>query len=310
MAAAKPEIALSMVLLLVACEPGTDDFSGPSRGGRLTIQLTDAPGELAEAFVKIEKFVLIRSDQESDASGRIELTPLTTGFIELLSLSGGRVINVVEEAEVPNGTFAQLRVVVAEAYVRLKDDRIFATPGAALPAGISPAGELKCPSCAQSGFKVNFTNGGLLVDDNSIVVVDFEVDRSFGHEAGRSGKWIMHPTLRATTRTVALGRITGNVTLAATITIPACGGQANDITIFKPTAATVTDTITGVTAASGLYNIANVAPGTYTLGHVRDITFMNGDSLTITAASSAANVTVAAGDSAKADYQISAAVCH
>ncbi len=300
--------ALGTLLVTVACDTGPADFDGPN-DGRLTIQLTDAPGDLAEAFVKIEKFVLIRSDEE-DASDRIELEPISSGFIELLVLEGGRLLNVVEEAEVPSGTFAELRVVVEEAFVRLKDGRVFASPGATLPAGITPDGELKCPSCAQSGFKVKFTNGGLLVSDNSIVVLDFDVAKSFGHEAGKSGKWIMHPTLRATSLTIALGRITGNVTLASGITIPACGGQANDITVFKPTAATATDTIVGVTAATGIYNIANVLPATYTLGFLRDVTFMNGDSLTITAAATPPTVTVAAGDSAKSDFQISAAACH
>jgi hypothetical protein len=299
--------ALTAVLFALGCAE-SDSFNGLDRG-RLTIHLTDAPGDLEEAWVKIEKFVLIKSE-DGGGSGRVELTPLQTGFIELIALSDGTLLNVVDEADVPPGSYAQLRVVVDEAYVVLKDGRVFATPGATLPAGVEADGDLKCPSCSQSGYKVNFMDGGLVVADNSIVVLDFDAALSFGHEAGKSGMWIMHPVLRATANTIALGRITGNVTLAPTITIPACGGQPNNFAAFKPTAATATDTIVGVTDTLGVYNFLHVLPATYTLGYLADVTFMNGDSLTFTATATPNVVTVAPGDSAKADYQISAATCH
>ena len=298
---------IAAALVVVGCDDG-DSFNGLDRG-QLTIQLTDAPGDLEQAFVKIEKFILIQDDQSG--SGRVELTPLQNGFIELISLSNGKLLNVVDEADVPAGSYDQLRVVVDEAYVVLKDGRVFATPGAALPAGVEADGVLKCPSCSQSGYKVFFnTTGGLVVADNSVIVLDFDAGRSFGHEAGASGMWIMHPVLRATANTIALGHITGNVTLAQNVTIPMCGGQANDLTAFLPRAATATDTIVGVTDALGEYNISHVFPATYTLGHVADVTFMNGDSLTFAAAATPNVVTVMPGDTAHANYEISAATCH
>jgi hypothetical protein len=293
-----------------ACENGgTDPVIGTDEG-RLTIQLTDAPGDLEEAFIKIDRFILIRSDQSGSGSDRIELTPVSTAFIELLALTGGKVLNVVNQAVVPIGTYSEVRVVLDEAYVRLKDGRVFATTDATLPAGISVGGQLKCPSCSQSGFKVKFGDGGLVVDNNSTIVIDFNAAKSFGHEAGKSGKWIMHPVLRATATNIPFGRITGNVALATNVTIPTCGGQANTFAVFKPTAATATDTIVGVTDAAGLYQITSVPPATYTLGHVTDVTFTNGDSLTITAAATPPSVTVQPGDSAKSNYVISAATCH
>ena len=146
--------------------------------------------------------------------------------------------------------------------------------------------------------------------DNSIVTVDFDVAQSFGHEAGNSGKFIMKPVLRATAQTVELGRIRGNVTLATGVTIPTCGTMTNNVSVFKPIAVMAGDTLTGVTDAAGAYRITGVVPGTYTLSSVKDYTYANGDSLTITAAPSAASVAVAAGDSASANYQITAATCH
>ncbi|MGH7460729.1 MAG: DUF4382 domain-containing protein [Longimicrobiales bacterium] len=302
--------AITALLAIGACDNADSDLNGLDRG-RLTIQLTDAPGDLAEAFVKIDRFILIRGDEDSsDESGRIELTPLQAGFIELLVLAGGKVLNVVDEADVPEGTYSQLRVVVDEAFVRLKDGRVFATPGATLPAGVTADGELKCPSCSQSGFKVKFSGGGLVVDDNSIVVIDFDAANSFGHEAGKSGMWIMHPVLRATANTIELGKITGNVTLATGVTLPACGGQPNLLSVFRPTAATGTDIITGVTDELGVYVFSNVVPANYTLGFLKDVTYTNGDSLTIAAAATPPSVTVAPGATANANYQITAATCH
>ena len=299
--------AMVLALALGACD---DSASGPG-GGQLTIQLTDAPGDLVKAFIKVDHFVLIRSDDDASPTGRIELDPDDDGFIELIALAGGKLLNVVDEADVPEGNFVELRVVIDEAFVELKDGRVFATPGAHLPAGVESDGELKCPSCSQSGFKVKFTNdGGLFVSDNTIVVLDFDVNSSFVHEAGRSGKLIMHPVLHATSRTIELGRITGNVTLATSITIPTCGGQSNNFSAFRPTASTATDTFTGVTDAQGVFSIAPLLPATYTLGHVVDLTFANGDSLTIAATPSVASVTVPAGASAQANYTITAATCH
>jgi hypothetical protein len=294
---------LVAAVALAACN---DSTSGPVRDGegRLTIQLTDAPGDLKEAFVKVERFIL------RGEGGRIELEPDDDGFIELLELTAGRVINVVDEAIVPIGTYSEVRVVIGDAYVVLNDGSVFATPGADLPPGIEADGELKCPSCSQSGFKMKFNQGGLVVEDNTVVLIDFDAARSFGHVAGNSGKFIMHPVLKATAETVALGSITGTVTLAQGVTLPTCGGQANTRAVFKPFAVAANDTTVGVTDTAGVFTIANLVPTTYSLGHIREIAFMNNDSLTIVAAPTPASVAVQSGAAAQASYQITAATCH
>jgi hypothetical protein len=293
-------------VVLGACD---DNGSGPD-GGRLTIQLTDAPAaDIKEAFIQIEKFILIGTPNDTSASGRIEFEPDDDDFIDLLQLTGGKVMEIVDAADVPEGTYSELRVVLSEGYVRLKDGRVFATAGADVPDSTDVDGELKCPSCAQSGFKVKFQGSGFTVSDNSTVLLDFDVAQSFGHEAGNSGKFIMKPVLRATAQTVLLGRIRGSVTLAGGVTIPTCGTTTNNVTVFKPIAVMAGDTLTGVTDTTGVYRITGVVPGTYTLGSVKDYTYANGDSLTITAAPSVASVTVN-GDSVTANYQITAVSCH
>jgi hypothetical protein len=294
-------------LALGACDDATT--SGPDTG-RLTIQLTDAPGDLAEAYIKIDEFVLIGAPGDTTAAGRISLQPEEGGYIDLLTLAGGKMLEIVDAAAVPAGTYSELRLVLDEAYVRLEDGRVFATAGATLPTGTTAAGVLKCPSCSQSGFKVKFVNGGLQVGSDSNVLIDFDVAQSFGHEAGKSGMWIMKPVLRATATTVRLGSIRGQVSLATGVTLPACGTQPPSLALFKPRAIMGNDTITGTTDTLGVFRIANALPGTYALGSIGDISFTNGDTLTFTSTVAPSTVTVVQGDSVAAAYQITAAACH
>ncbi|HEX6557810.1 MAG TPA: DUF4382 domain-containing protein [Longimicrobiales bacterium] len=297
-------------LALGACDDGVS--TGGS--GRLTIKLTDAPGDLAAAYVKFDKIILLRSAADSmvaDSMRRIEFVPTVTDYINLLNLTGGQLLDLVSGASVPEGAYSQLRVVVTDAYITTKDGRTFATAGATLPAGVTSSGTLKCPSCAQSGYKVSFSGGGLNILGNSTVVLDFDAQQTFGHEAGKSGQWIMHPVLRATATTIRFAKITGNVAVMdTTVKIPTCGGQANTLAIFQPLATAGTTTLTGIVDSLGAYKIGSVLPGTYTMGYAQDVSFTNGDTLTFAATPSVATVTVAEADSATANYQITAATCH
>jgi hypothetical protein len=307
-AAIMSHVRLIGALLAAAATVAACD-SSPSgmNHGRLTIQLTDAPGDLQEAFVRIDR-VVIRSSGETEG-GWIELQPDQGGFIDLLTLSGGRVLNLVEEALVPTGSYSELRVVIGDAYVRLNDGRVFATSGATLPVGTVSSGTLRCPSCAQSGFKVKFTNGDMRVENNATVLIDFDVARSFGHQAGASGQWIMRPVLRATTRTVQLGSIAGSVTFADGVAFPTCGEQTATVENFRPIAVAGTDTVTATVDAQGAFRFSHLLPGSYTLGSMPFITFTSGDTIAVTAAASPAVVNLAEGADASADYVISAAVC-
>jgi hypothetical protein len=292
-------------LTLAGC--GEDMTGGPGTS-RLTVRLTDAPGDMKEAWVKIDKIIVQGAASGDSTSGRVELTPTATGYIDLLKLTGGKVQDLVS-TEIPAGTYSQLRFVLGGAYVRLDDDRVFATTGAQLPAGVTAAGELKCPSCAQSGFKVKFVDGGLVVAANSIVTVDFDAAQSFGHEAGNSGKWIMHPTLKASGTSVAVGTISGSVALATGVTLPTCGGAATTLAAFKPLAIAGADTLSGTTEATGAYKVSNVFANTYTLSSQDKLSFTNGDSLTFVSAATPPTAVVAAGATVTANYQITAATC-
>ena len=302
---------LATSILLGAC---SDDSTTGTGNGRLTVMLTDAPAaDLAGAFVKISKVVLIRSDADStstDSTRRVTITSDVTSYINLLNLTGGQLLQLVNAETVPEGTYSQVRVYVDEAYLQLKDGRYVATAGAALPAGVTSSGTLKCPSCSQSGYKVIFNTGGLTISGNSTVVLDFDAHQSFAHEAGKSGQWIMRPVLHASATTVKLGAIVGNVALASGVTLPTCGGAATTVSQFVPLAIMNGDTAAGTTTSTGAYRISAVFPGSYNLTYAKELTFTNGDSLTVTATPSVSSVNVAQGDSASANYSVTAATCH
>src|SRR5688572_19701182 len=162
------------VALAASVFVGCDDVTSGEGNGRLRVILTDAPGDLQEAFVKIEQIVLLRraaDNNDANTSGRVTITPNTTNFINLLTLTGGEILELADVGGIPEGTYAQVRVVINEAWVRLDDGRVFATSNAVLPAGVTADGELKCPSCASSGFKVKFMNGGITINNTSIITI-------------------------------------------------------------------------------------------------------------------------------------------
>lgn len=284
-----------------ACSDGGGGGTG-SQAPRLTIRLTDAPGDLSEAWVEIERIVLVGD------GGQVTLRDNSTGLVDLLTLRNS-VAELVQDAVVPAGSYSELRFVIGDAYVKTKSGQVFATSGATLPAGVTPTGTLKCPSCSQSGLKVKLPGALALQEGARILVVDFDASASFGREAGASGQWVMHPVLHATDVQLA-GEIAGTVSLATGVTLPAtCGGSAVAITQFVPKAVAGADSISGAVEASGAYRIRYVTPGTYAMGQAPALTFANGDSLIFVSTPTPASVTVASGQTATANYSVTAATC-
>jgi hypothetical protein len=191
-------------LLLTACAlvlPGCGDIAGEDTG-RITVLLTDAPGDVVSAVVTIESIYIQGGTEEDgdedDEGSRLYLRtdPVTT---DLLTLRDD-VATLVEGAALPEGRYGQLRFVLSGAYIEVEDEEgtsIFATAGYA-EAPAQPDGTLQCPSCAQSGLKINLPAGFEVTEgEEQSVLVDFDVSQSFGKQAGNSGRWVMHPTITA-----------------------------------------------------------------------------------------------------------------
>ena len=188
----------SAIVALAACS----DSSGPEDSARLSILLTDAPGDVLEAVVTIEQIYLqggsADSEEEAPESQRLNLLaePVT---VDLLTLAD-EWMTLIEGVDIPAGKYGQLRFVVSGAYLRVEEaegNRIYATSSdyEGLPDGAEVGGDLQAPSFASSGLKVKFP-GGVTVEDETALLVDFDVAESFGKQAGQGGKWVMHPVLK------------------------------------------------------------------------------------------------------------------
>lgn len=293
---------LAGVLTVGGCESSSLAGSGSTR---LTIQLTDAPGDVEQAWVQIRQIYL-----QGD-SGRITLNEGAPDFHDLLTLANGATAALVAGAVIPSGRYSQLRFVIGDAYIVTDGGKVYATNQSIVPDTVKDGAEigtLECPSCESSGLKVKFPEGGLTLEEGEeIVVVDFDVSQSFGRAAGNSGKWVMRPVLQVT-KLEASGDIMGTVTLASGVALPACGGQATDLSKSVPTATAGEIVKTGTTNQDGKFVISFAAPGTYTLG-AAPVAFDNQDTLYLTAAATPARVTVVSGSEATAAYRVTAASC-
>jgi hypothetical protein len=200
--------ALTAALALAAC--GDDD--GDST--RLSIRLTDAPGDITTAVVTIDE-IYLQGDE-----GRVTLrdTPATVSLIDLAN----ETETLVQDAVVPAGSYGQLRFVISGAYIDVEGQGIYATSPdyAGLPAGATVAGELQTPSFDASGLKVILPGDRLVLDtDQKILLVDFDVSQSFGQQAGNSGRWVMRPVIKGADITTS-GGVRATLTLGSGVTLP------------------------------------------------------------------------------------------
>ena len=183
-------IALCAMVPLAGCSDST-----AADNAKLSVLLTDAPGDVKSAVVTISEIYL-------QGSGRVVLvdTAVTT---DLLTLADSTA-ELVKDAVVPAGSYGQLRFVITGAYIEVDNGdgttSIYATSSdyAGLPVGAQVDGTLKTPSFDQSGLKVKLPDDELrLAAEERVLLVDFDVSESFGHEAGDSGSWVMSPVLEA-----------------------------------------------------------------------------------------------------------------
>ena len=267
--------AVGLAFIGSAC---SDSATGNATNGKITVLLTDAPGDVKTAMVTISQIYLQGSNEGDEAGSRVVLreTPVTT---DLLTLANSTA-ELVKDKTVPAGTYGQLRFVITGGYIEVENadgsTSIYASSPdyAGLPAGAKVAGSLQMPSYASSGLKVKVPNGGVTIDgEATVMLVDFDVKQSFGKEAGNAGKWVMSPVVTAT----ELG-FSGSlkVTLAkdAALTLPSINGTPVTLGQFKasltktggtPQEATLTDA-----DADGTFEgtFPYVAAGDYTLDFV------------------------------------------
>jgi hypothetical protein len=220
--------AVASGIAALACSDG----SGPNGDNpRVTVQLTDAAGDVKAAVVTISEIHL------QGPSGKLVLRsdPVTTNLVALANATA----TLVSDAEVAAGTYSELRFVISGGYVEVDDgaggSQIFASSStyAGLPAGVQVTGELQMPSLAQSGLKVQFDGSQeLAITADQDLLVDFDVSQSFGKQAGNSGKWVMHPVIKGASASAA-ATVVATLRLGSGVTLPSIGGTVVTLASFS-----------------------------------------------------------------------------
>jgi Domain of unknown function (DUF4382) len=282
-------VGWGLALLVLPLAAGACSDTGTNPAGRTTVSVyvKDAPGDVDSVWVQIDDIVLVGD------SGQTSLLAQPTGLVNLTSLRDSAMALVTDQ-DIAGGSFHEVRFVLGGAVLETAQGDVYAMGGAEDPDGLPTTGTLQCPSCAQSGIKVKLADD-LVVDDGTDngLLLDFDVSQSFGHQAGNSGKWVMHPVIHGTM--ASPGDIEGGTTGALVmgtvalgddaqnnpVTIPACGGQDRTLAEFVPTATatTLVDdennplSYTGVTTEDGTFSIEGLAFDTWTLGYGAETVF-------------------------------------
>jgi hypothetical protein len=183
-------------LFAAAALTGCSENNGSAQ---LSIKLKDAPGDVQAAVVTITRVEL-----QGEGGTQVLLSGADSATVDLTDLVN-QTTDLVKNAVVPAGSYSQLRFVISGASIQVDNgdgtSSVYATEGYThLPNGATTAtGTLQAPSFSTSGLKVNLPGGSVTLEgDQKILLVDFDVSRSFGHQAGASGQWTMHPVLTAT----------------------------------------------------------------------------------------------------------------
>jgi len=184
----------ALALSAAACEPTAVKY------GKLDLLLTDAPGDVVTAMVTIDQIYLQGGDD--DAAPRIVLRDEDV-TVDLLTLSDA-TLDLIVGAEIPVGTYKQLRFVISGGYVEVEGasaNSIYASSAdyAGLPEGATVTGSLQMPSFVSSGLKVTLPGDAVVIQEDltTTLVVDFDVAMSFGQATGGGLGWVMHPVIHA-----------------------------------------------------------------------------------------------------------------
>lgn len=176
---------------LMSCS-SDDSANNSPETARISVELTDAPGDYEEVLVEVEDVLIKRESNGNEEEGWESLGNIRTGVYDLLTLTAGNT-QLLADSEIPAGYLHQMRLV-------LGDNNNIVLDGSSYT--------LKTPSAQQSGLKL-MVNKELQADTEYNFIIDFDVDKSVV-KAGGSGNYNLHPVLRLSA-VAETGSISGSV---------------------------------------------------------------------------------------------------
>lgn len=233
-------LKLILTTFLIVIFIGCDNESSISEQGTasISVRLQDMPGDFENVFVEIVD-VMVKYDSDEGENGWQSLEAINTGIYDLLELTGGVDVLLVDDYEIPSGELKQVRLILGEENSVVIDGETF---------------PLRTPSAQQSGLKIH-VNQALEPNINYTFLLDFDVDESIVM-AGNSGNIILKPRLRASVEALS-GIIIGSIVPIEVQT--------------EITATNGTDTISSFANADGNFMLVGLPEGSYTITITPDI---------------------------------------
>lgn len=243
---------------LVSCSDNDD--TKLSQSARLTVRLTDAPGDYAAVNIDVQD-VMINASDDSE-SGWESLEGVNTGVYDLLELTGG--LNVLlADNQLPAGELRQIRLVLGD-----NNTVVLEEGGETMP--------LETPSAMQSGLKVQ-VNETLEEGYTYDIILDFDVDASIV-EAGASGIKNLKPVIRASSVATS-GIIAGTVEPAGVQTKVSVMVNEEEISAYADESGAFM--LYGVPAGTYEVTITPDPASGYGTATVADVTVVNGETITL-----------------------------
>ena len=228
-------LVLTAIIFIGCTGSNTTSTLGTSK---ISVKLMDDPGDYENVFIEVVDVKVKVNDDSEDDNGWQSLEAINTGVYDLLELTGGINVLLVDEYEIPSGMLNQIRLILGE-------DNTIVIDGETFP--------LRTPSAQQSGLKIK-VNETVEAGYNYTFLLDFDVDESIVM-AGNSGNINLKPVIRASIEATS-GAISGSVTPAEIQTeISASNGV---------------DTISTFTNEEGNFVLVGLTEGTYTVSVTPD----------------------------------------
>jgi hypothetical protein len=250
--------ALAFVLFLASCGGGGSSSNNvPDTGpgtGTLTIQVTDAPflyEMVTLAHVSIDK-VTVHTNAGAEA-GFITVYEGPPILVNLLALHDG-VVAQLAQAELPTGSYRQVRLRVVSALLAMSNGNTYSTAN----------DNLHLTSQSTSGFKV-FVDPPIEIEDgiSRTLLLDFDLTQTFhpipANDPMSASAFQLQPVIHATNLSTT-GEIRGLVTQSR----PAEPVVGATVYILPQDETDVSDAVaTTTTSNDGTYSQLGLVPGTY-----------------------------------------------
>jgi hypothetical protein len=243
-------IALAFALMFVATACGSDEEAAGKSGivshgqGSMTLLFTDPPGRaITSALVTIDQ-VYLEGPPPKDPEvppTRVDLLPEPMVIDRTATADG--LVTLAENAPIPKGRYAHLRVVVGGALIEVASPgggSLYATKDYDLvPEDRVLVGRLKLPLPSHGGVEIELPPAALDLEQEAMtMVIDFDLGESPQRSSG-NGDLILHPSGHATSMPLAAS-LEVDVALGPDVmgpAVPASGGEPRERTLDGFTAA-------------------------------------------------------------------------